>query len=338
MRSDIEAAKALLTPFFDALQHGAVSDGHAALKKVADDAQFRMCHPFGDLDGASAYVDAVLNRLEHACLDLERIEYIRIAGVDHDGAIWVGSGGQYQGRFDAPWLDIPVAGRFASMRFHEFYRIEDGRVAEMQAIWDIPELMMQAGVWPMAPQLGRFRPAPAPMSNDGLGPHDPAQSEASKTHVIDMLTAMVRHPSQGGPEVMELDRYWHPSFMWYGPCGIGTARGAEEFRRFHQIPFLNAMPDRGQHEDRITHHFMGEGDYVGVTGWPNMCQTISAPGWLGLPPLNKQITLRSLDFWRIEDGKIRENWVLVDLLDMYAQIGVDVFARMREVAWSKGYR
>ena len=39
----------------------------------------------------------------------------------------------------------------------------------------------------------------------------------------------------------------------------------------------------------------------------------------------------SLDFWRIENGLIRENWVLVDLLDMYHQIGVDVLARMREL-------
>ena len=40
--------------------------------------------------------------------------------------------------------------------------------------------------------------------------------------------------------------------------------------------------------------------------------------------------IRCFDFWRLEDGLIRENWVLVDLLDLYAQIGVDVFARLRE--------
>ena len=38
----------------------------------------------------------------------------------------------------------------------------------MQAIWDIPELMMQARAWPMAPQLGAFLATPAPMSGDGL--------------------------------------------------------------------------------------------------------------------------------------------------------------------------
>jgi hypothetical protein len=40
--------------------------------------------------------------------------------------------------------------------------------------------------------------------------------------------------------------------------------------------------------------------------------------------------MRSLDFWRCEDDLIRENWVLVDLLHVYRQIGVDVLARMRE--------
>jgi hypothetical protein len=69
---------------------------------------------------------------------------------------------------------------------------------------------------------------------------------------------------------------------------------------------------------------------VGVTGWPNMIQTLSHDGWLGIAPSGRRIEMRSLDFWRLEAGRIRENWVLVDLLHMYDQIGVDAFARMRE--------
>ena len=60
----------------------------------------------------------------------------------------------------APWLDIPATGHQVAMRFHEFYKVIDQQIVEMQAIWDIPELMMQCNAWPMAPQLGRFWQVP----------------------------------------------------------------------------------------------------------------------------------------------------------------------------------
>ena len=41
--------------------------------------------------------------------------------------------------------------------------------------------------------------------------------------------------------------------------------------------------------------------------------------------------MRSLDFWRCENGLIRENWVTVDILHVFDQLGVDVFERMREM-------
>jgi hypothetical protein len=61
-----------------------------------------------------------------------------------------------------------------------------------------------------------------------------------------------------------------------------------------------------------------------------MQMTVSGDGWLGIAPAGQKITMRSLDFWRVEGDLIRENWVLVDLLDVYAQLGVDVFSRLRE--------
>ena len=54
-------------------------------------------------------------------------------------------------------------------------------------------------------------------------------------------------------------------------------------------------------------------------------------GWLGIAPTGQKITLRSLDFWRLENGFIRENWVLIDLLDVWAQTIVDVMARMQHL-------
>ncbi|WP_216825920.1 ester cyclase [Sulfitobacter sp. SK012] len=298
----------------------------------APDVVFRLAFPFESTTGVDAYFDKAYAPLSRAIPDLERRDHIVMAGPSSEEDDWIGCGGFYCGTFKAPWLDIPATGHVVHMRFHEFYRVVEGRVVEMQALWDIPEVMMQAGAWPLTPSLGREWHVPGPASNDGIvpSPYDADAGAATCQHIVDMLNHLTRHPTQGGPDVMEMPRFWHPRMNWYGPAGIGTGRGIEGFRNWHQIPFLNAMPDRGKYADEVAHHFFGDRQYAAVTGWPNMAQTIDQGGWLGIAPSGKKVTMRSLDFWRLENGLIRENWVLVDLLHVYDQIGVDVFARMRE--------
>jgi predicted ester cyclase len=322
--------KAVLAGLEAALYEDMPGAGQAGAEAFAADAAIRMPFPFPETRGWDGLWQSCLGPLTVAWPDVERRVQIRIAGADEHGNAWVGCGGFYLGTFERRWLDIPATHRIAHMRFHEFFRIEAGRVVEMQALWDIPEVMMQARVWPMAPSLGRDWHVPGPATGDGTGPHA-GDGLAARAQVVDMLEHLKKHPSQGGPEVMEMERFWHPRMSWYGPAGIGSGRGIAGFRRHHQIPFLKAMPDRGLHLDEITYHFMAEGDYVGVTGWPNMIQTLTRGGWMGIAPNGQRLKMKSLDFWRLEAGLIRENWVLVDLLDVYDQLGVDVFERMREL-------
>ncbi len=325
--------KAVIAPLRAAMYDFEEDAVRAALHAVcAPDVVFRLAYPFESTHGVDGYFDKVYAPLCKAIPDLERRDQIVMAGPTEHGDDWVGCGGFYCGTFRAPWLDIPATGHLVHMRFHEFYRIADGKIVEMQALWDIPEVMMQAGAWPMVPSLGREWHIPGPATRDGIvpGPYDADEGRATCQHIKDMLTYLKKHPSQGGPDVMEMDRFWHPRMNWYGPVGIGTGRGIEGFRKWHQIPFLNGMPDRGLYSDEITYHFFGDRQYAAVTGWPDMFQSITHDGWLGIAPTGKKIEMRSLDFWRLENGLIRENWVLVDLLQMYAQIGVDVLARMRE--------
>ncbi|WP_025770838.1 ester cyclase [Thioalkalivibrio sp. HK1] len=288
--------------------------------------------PLDDMTGPVDWYMRCYAPLLEAMPDLERRDFIVMGGRTEHGDDWIGCGGYYSGTFIAPWLDIPPTGHLAYMRFAEFYRFVEGKVVEIQSLWDIPELMMLAGAWPMAPSLGLEYHIPGPATLDGLvaGPWDEGRANASCRHIVDMLTHLKKHPAQGGPDVMEMPRFWHPRMNWYGPAGIGTGRGISGFRNWHQIPFLNAMPDRGQYLDEIVYHFFGDEDYVAVTGWPNMIQTITHDGFLGIAPSGQRITMCSLDFWRIENGLIRENWVMVDLLDTYRQLGVDVLSRMRE--------
>jgi predicted ester cyclase len=304
----------------------------ALMKTFDQDAIIHLCHPFGNLIGPERLYEAAYAPLLLALPDLERRDWIVMSGADQNGALWLGAAGHYMGTFVRPWLDIPATGHIVTMRFHEFYRFEGDQIVEIQAIWDVPEVMMQAHVWPLSPSLGHEFVVPGPATQDGLifDPKDRVQTMHSIQIVYDMLAAMKRHPLQGGPEVMELSRYWHPRMNWYGPAGIGTSRGIKGFRDWHQIPYLNAMPDRGQHPEKSSAHFFGEGNYVAVTGWPNMAQTISHAGWLGIAPSHQFLTMCSLDFWRVEEGLIRENWVLIDLMDTLTKVGVDPLARMRE--------
>ncbi|WP_299281243.1 ester cyclase [uncultured Tateyamaria sp.] len=325
--------KALIAPLRATMYDFDLDGLRGVLREIcAPDVVFNLAFPFETIAGVDAYMDAVYAPLIYAIPDLERRDHIVMAGPTPEGDDWVGCGGYYAGTFTAPWLDIPPTGHIVHMRFHEFYRIREGRIVETQGLWDIPEVMMQAGAWSMVPSLGREWHVPGPATCDGLvpGPYDSAAGQATCQHIIDMLTHLKKHPSQGGPELMEMERLWHPKMMWYGPSGIGSGRGIAGFRNWHQIPFLNAMPDRGQYVDEIVYHFFGDRNYAAVTGWPDMYQTITHGGWLGLPPTNKRIAMRSLDFWRLENGLIRENWVMVDLLHMYDQIEVDVLGRMRE--------
>lgn len=323
IKSALAAFRAATATFEPAPVQAALAD------VMAEDATCHLCHPLGEVTGPDAFYATALGPLHHAMPDLERREMILVAGTTPQGQDWAAAMGSYMGTFQSPFLGIPATGHLAHMRFHEYFRLEDGRVSEVQMIWDIPELMMQAGAWPMAPQLGRFLNTPGPMPCDGLTVT--GDGSTALRIVVDMLTDLCRHPAEGGPEVMNLSRYWHPRFNWYGPTGIGTARGIPGFRHWHQMPFLRAMPDRKLDAmGDLMSHWIAEGDYVAETGWPNMRLTITGDGWMGIAPSGQEITLRSLDFWRIENGLIRENWVLVDLLDLYQQVGVNVLARMEE--------
>lgn len=327
--------KAVIAPLRQALYDFNADALQVAVKKVFNpQALIQLAHPFETLDGPDGlYAEAFLP-LAAAFPDLERRDHIVMSGACGQGGDWVGCCGYYTGTFTKPFLDIPATGHQAALRFHEFYKIQNGQVVEFQALWDLPELMMQAGCWPMLPSLGREWHVPGPATQDGLviTSRDAEHDTASLKLVGDMLDGLSCF-AEGGVEAMQLDRYWHPAFSWYGPSGIGTARGVSGFRNWHQIPFLKAMPDRVGSQG--AGHFFADGDYVGFTAWPGMSATITGDGWIGIAPAGQKITMRSLDFWRCENGCIRENWVLVDLLHVYHQVGIDVFSRMRELVQVK---
>ena len=203
---------------------------------IAADCVIHLASPFENKDGPAELVERVYLPLIQEIPDLERRDFIVMAGHSPGQWIgdWVGCGGHYMGVFEQPWLDIPPTKHLVSMRYHEFLRFLDGVVVEMQALWDIPALMMQANAWPLSPSLAPDWPViPGPASNDGIitAQHDRTKAQASVQLVMDMLKVLRNSPQ--GVEAMGLDRYWHSGMMWYGPAGIGSMRRVLGFRKWH---------------------------------------------------------------------------------------------------------
>ena len=123
------------------------------------------------------------------------------------------------------------------------------------------------------------------------------------------------------------DGTWHDMMMWYGPAGVGSNFRWEGFVKDHRSDFLRAFPDRkgGNHYCRI-----GDGNYAAVSGWPSMTMTFQGD-YLGVKATGQPLTLRVMDFYRIEDARIIENWVTLDYGDLFHQMGVDLIARSNEM-------
>ena len=298
---------------------------------IAPGAVWDIAAPVNELSGRAAILDGFLRPLRAAMPHVRRRDEIFIGGrnVRDAGGDWVAAVTHYVGNFAAPLWGIPPSGGLVFLRAGEFYRVEDGRLAQARIIVDLPDLMRQAGRAPFDMQLGTEMLFPGPATHDGVLPQgahggrslDLVQRMLSDLHAFDPET----HASAG--QTGE-DGTWADDMLWYGPGGIGSNYRWEGFVAFHRAAFLRAFPDRagGNHFCRI-----GDGDYAAVSGWPSMTMTHAGP-YLGMPATGKSLSLRVMDFYRCDyrhdpRGRIAENWVLLDYVDMFAQMGVDLIAR-----------
>lgn len=309
-----------------ALHAAAPRDVGAVLRDtVHADVRWHGPHPLDDLEGVDALLDGFWQPLLHAFPDLERRDDVLISGT-FDGREWIGATGCYAGTFARDWLRIPATDGLAFVRYGEFHAIDDGGIRESYLLLDLLDLMRQAGAWPLPPSRGAEGAWRGPMTHDGVVLDVPGEAEGRAT--LDLATSMgdgLRAYDGATLESMHQERYWHPDMMWYGPAGIGSTRGLRGFQDHHQIPFLEAFPDRvgGNHRARF-----GQGPYAGWVGWPSVRATHAGGDWLGLAPSGQSVGMRVMDFYRREGDRLRENWVFIDLPDLCRQIGQDLFAAL----------
>ena len=221
----------------------------AALEGVAGaDCQWRVAHPVNGVAGHAAALAQVWGPLKAAFPDLERRDTVYVAGV-YQGRRLIAATGHYCGTMRGDWLGIPATGRTVWLRYGEVWQIgPDGRAVQANLLWDVADVMRQAGVWPLAPSLGVEEMWPGPFTADGvrMAPSDPAQGRASLEQTLQMHKTLAEFDDRGSLSrdaliAMPQRTHWHPRMMWYGPAGIGTTRGLDGFVDGHQLPFRIAF-------------------------------------------------------------------------------------------------
>lgn len=67
-------------------------------------------------------------------------------------------------------------------------------------------------------------------------------------------------------------------------------------------------------------------------GWPNLTVR-NAGGYMGMPAGSAPADMRVIDMYRVEEGKLAENWIFIDLLHFLNMQGLDVLARLEAVSY-----
>lgn len=299
---------------------------------VAPETLWRGFHPFGEMTGPHEVAERFWQPLRQSLTRMQRRQDIFFAGrneIDSFDSTWVVSMGHLVGLFDHPWLGIPATGKMAFLRYCEFNRVEAGRIVETAMYFDIPHLMMQAGLNPFPPQTAAHLVQPGPLTHDGLLYDDVPDSEGAAT--LAAINAMIGDLGQwqsGLPLEEELALTWHDDMIWWGPAGIGATYTIERYAKQHSGPFRAAFTDRSK-----TRHLarLAEGHYGGFFGWPNFTARHTG-GFMGMPGSDRPGEMRVIDIYRRADDKLAENWIFIDLLHFWKTQGVDILARTTGIA------
>lgn len=293
----------------------------------AEDLLWRGVHPFDEIRGAADVGRAFWQPLRHGLGHLQRRMDVFMAGrnmFDESGAVWVCSMGHLMGLFDRPWLNIRPTGKMAFLRYCAFHKVAGGRITETAMFFDLPHLMMQAGLNPFPPQTAAHLVQPGPMTHDGLMFDD--QPAGAGRETLALINAMVSDLGQwdsGGTLEQELSRTWADDMIWWGPAGIGATYTIERYARQHAAVFRAGFSERSE-----TRHVcrMAEGAFGGFFGWPNFTAKPTG-GFMGMPATDRAGEFRVIDIYRRQGDKLAENWIFIDLLHFWRQQGVDVLAR-----------
>ena len=121
--------------------------------------------------------------------------------------------------------------------------------------------------------------------------------------------------------IEDIGEFFSENFRWMGNFGCGTKSGLKEFQDNWQKPFQEAFSNKVCIDEARL--FMGE--WAAAFGKQ---EAIHSGEFMGIKPTGKKVEIRYMDFWKVSEGKIKDNWVMVDFPFVMKQLGVDIFNGM----------
>ena len=258
-------------------------------------------------------------------MDIFLAGYNTISGNE---GVWVVSMGHLMSLFDNPWIGIKETKKIAILRYCEFSKIQNGKITEVAMFFDIPHLMLQAGIKPFPSETGISLVQPGPLTHDGLMFNEQDPNEGNKTLEIieNMINDVEVWTSTSRDSLIdELKKSWNDNMIWWGPTGIGSTYTIERYADQHAGPFRETFKDRkfNGHLCRVS-----EGNYGGFFGWPNLTLTPNKK-FMGIKTAPKSSEMRVIDMYRREGKKLTENWVFIDFLHFWKILGIDILKNLK---------
>lgn len=189
-----------------------------------------------------------------------------------------------------------------------FFRMEGEKIAERWGQFDVLGMMQQLSLapGPPAPEVPEEKPAYGDPNRAGTDP--PTDIEANKNVYRRVVEEVV---NQGKFDV--IPELFHPDYIDHA-APPGAPPGLAGVQAVFSM-FRTGFPDVKFTIDQM----VGEGNYVATLVHGEGTQTGQ---FIQFPPSGKHAVWRSVGFFRVEDGLIREHWGIPDLLGLLIQIGI----------------
>ena len=335
---DFQAEKQLVLDFYNAIYSASPETLQSAgAKFVTDDYTWTGMHPFDAIQGWNAVAETFYKPLKQAAAEhcWTRRPDMFFAGINEgtnsiagDKTTWVVEMGHMVFFFEKPWLNIPANDKVTFLRYVDFHRVENGKIAETKAYCDILQVMQQAGINPLQ-QTGADIINPGPANHNGLK-YNPSQNPAEGIKTRKLVNDMIEDLVDSGMSspMPHLKKFWHPNMFWFGPCGIGGSGGTlDGYWCGHSGPFAKQLEYVDYYGEPC---FICEDDIGGFFGYPNLTMR-NTGGYMGIPANDKNADMRLVDLYRRDGDKLAENWIFIDMLYFLYMQGHDLLGDLPSI-------